>query len=139
MLFSNSLIIQKPKTKEIMHRDMLSSISPSKSVCLRSYNKHESQCFITMSKTSCLSKILSYALYFQLSSRYLISYVMKHCVSSLIIITFNIPLTYPLARGSSSFFLVLSPGSAFFFMYLRNLDNSCSKATNTGLICLCSK
>ena len=47
MYFSNSLIIQKPKTKEIMHRDVFGSenplvfaslISPSKSVCLRSYN-----------------------------------------------------------------------------------------------------
>ena len=48
-------------------------------------------------------------------------------------------ISYPLASGSSSFFLVLSPGSAFFFMYLINLDSSCSNATNTGLSCLCSK
>ena len=47
--------------------------------------------------------------------------------------------TYPLARGSSSFFLVFSPGSDFFFMYLINLESSCSNATNTGLICLRSR
>ena len=57
--FSNSLIIQKPKTKEIMHRDVFgfrfvfaSLISLSKSVRLRSYIKHSSQYFITISKTS---------------------------------------------------------------------------------------
>ena len=63
MIFSNSLIIQKPKAKENMHRDVFgylmknssffaSLISPSKSVCLRSYSEHSSKCFIAISKTS---------------------------------------------------------------------------------------
>ena len=50
-----------------------SLIYPSKSVCLRSYIKHSSQCFITISKNPrSSSKILRYASYFELSSRCLI-------------------------------------------------------------------
>ena len=50
-----------------------SLISPSKSVCLGSYIKYSSQCFITIyKKPQSLSKILRYASYFWLSSLCLI-------------------------------------------------------------------
>ena len=64
-----------------------SLISPSKSVCLRSYIKHLSQCFITISKTSKFVKKLYSATgstrrFF--NSLLGVWYVMKHCVSRLI-------------------------------------------------------
>ena len=60
---SNSIIIQQAKDKgnhapwRVWISDeklvvFASLISPSKSVCLRSYIKHSPQCFITISKTS---------------------------------------------------------------------------------------
>ena len=64
--FSSSLIIQEPRTMEIMHccvfgyltKNSSFLISPSKSVCFRSHIKHSSQCFITISKTSkCVKNI----------------------------------------------------------------------------------
>ena len=67
--FSNSLIIQSPKITEIMQLDVFGYLMktprfctlnfPFNWVCLRSYIKHSSQCFITISKTWSSSKILS--------------------------------------------------------------------------------
>ena len=61
-----------------------SLISPSKSVCLRSYIEHSSQCFITISKPSKFVKNTPLRVVFSTLFSVFDMPVMKHCVSCLI-------------------------------------------------------